>query len=153
YTDVGFRCSLGISGASVPRSPDSSRVVAQTPSATVRKHAHDEGTSGTAPGAVKRPGFGLPRPGRRGFVLLLVSLFLIGGVIAAVVSVRDRSSATAPRPIALTALVQHIKANDVTEIRVSEGDGLATARSGEIVSFTIQPDQPLLKVLASLGAT
>ena len=100
---------------------------------------------------MKRSRFGLPRFRVGRMVPWLAALVVIGGGIVYFIFARDRSST--PRPIALSELVQRIKANDILEIRVGEGDGLATARSGELVSFAIQPDQSLLKVLANLGAT
>ena len=49
--------------------------------------------------------------------------------------------------------MQRVKNDDITSIRASDAGGVATARSGEIVSFTIQRGESILKVLANLGAT
>ena len=64
-------------------------------------------------------------------LLLMLMLFLIGGTIGYFVFGSNRS--TAPRTISLTALTQRIKSNDIREIRAGDGDGVATARSGEMV--------------------
>jgi cell division protease FtsH len=87
----------------------------------------------------------------RRVLLVILGLLLIGGCIEyfAVGS----NGPSAPHAISLTALSQRIKTNDITSIRVSAGDGVATARSGEIVSFTTQRGESILKVLANLGAT
>src|SRR5205085_9389893 len=58
-----------------------------------------------------------------------------------------------PRSVSLTNLVARIKNNDITEIRASESGGTATARSGEVVTFTTEAGKPVLKVLANLGVT
>ncbi|MBV9602110.1 MAG: ATP-dependent zinc metalloprotease FtsH [Chloroflexi bacterium] len=55
--------------------------------------------------------------------------------------------------MSLTGRALRIKSNDITEIRASDTGGTATAQSGEVVSFTTEQDQPLLKVLANLGVT
>ena len=83
--------------------------------------------------------------------LVILMLLLVGGSVAFFVLGRDRSSD--PRPISLTSLVARIKSDDITEIRASDNGGTATARSGEVVSFTTETGQPILKVLANLGAT
>ena len=87
---------------------------------------------------------------RRGLVLVSV-VVLLGGCIEYVAVQSNRS--TAPSEIPLSALAQGIKRDDITQIRIGEGDGLATTRSGETVHFTTQPGESVLKVLANLGAT
>lgn len=100
---------------------------------------------------LKGPRFRPPESRVRRALLLTLMLFLIGGSIGYFVFGSNRSSA--PRTISLTALTQRIKSNDIREIRAGDGDGVATARSGEMVSFTIQRGESILKVLANLGAT
>jgi cell division protease FtsH len=87
---------------------------------------------------------------RRG-LLLLLALLLIGG--CAGYYLLGSARASAPRSISLSALSQRIKTNDIAELRVGDGEGLATTRSGEVVSFTTQPGESILKVLTDLGAT
>jgi len=76
------------------------------------------------------------------FIAGMVGYFMIGS-----------SRATAPRPISLTDLAQRIKNDDITQLQVGEGDGLATDRSGETFTFTTQRDESVLKVLSNLGAS
>ena len=84
-------------------------------------------------------------------LLLLVALLVIGGGAGYYLLGSDR--ARSPRPISLSALSQRIKDNAITELRVGDGDGLATSRSGEVVSYTTQRGESVLKVLTDLGAT
>ncbi|HEY1292685.1 MAG TPA: ATP-dependent zinc metalloprotease FtsH [Chloroflexota bacterium] len=87
---------------------------------------------------------------RRGLLLLSV-VVLLGGCVEYAVVQSNRSSG--PREISLTALAQGIKRDDIAQVRIGDGDGLATTRSGETVRFTTQPGESVLKVLANLGAT
>src|SRR5215471_17357258 len=105
----------------------------------------------TAPVAVKGSPVRLPKSRVRRGLLLLSVVVLLGGCIEYMVVRSDRS--TAPREISLSALAQGIKRDDISQIRIGEGDGLATTRSGETVHFTTQPGESVLKVLANLGAT
>jgi cell division protease FtsH len=82
---------------------------------------------------------------------MLAMLVVLGGFLLVFVFGTHRSSE--PRPISLTNLVVRIKSNDITAIQASDTGGTATARSGEVVSFTTEQGQPLLKVLANLGVT
>jgi cell division protease FtsH len=81
----------------------------------------------------------------------MLALLLLGGCIRYLVFGSDRSDAS--RPISLTALTQQVRANNITEIREGDGEGTATTRSGQVVSFTTQRAESVLKVLANLGAT
>jgi cell division protease FtsH len=83
--------------------------------------------------------------------LLLSVVVLLGGCVEYAVVQSNRSSG--PREISLTALAQGIKRDDIAQVRIGDGDGLATTRSGETVRFTTQPGESVLKVLANLGAT
>jgi cell division protease FtsH len=84
-------------------------------------------------------------------LLVLLAMLLIGGCAGYFLFGSDRAGS--PRPIALSALSQRIKNNEITELRVGDGDGLATTRSGEVVSFTTQRGESILKVLKELGGT
>ena len=99
------------------------------------------------------PRFTLPTSRFRRGLLLIVPLLLLGGCITYLVF-HSVGSDTA-RPISLTALVQQIRTHNIT--RIEEGDGggdsHATTTSGQVVSFTTQRDQSILKVLANLGVT
>ena len=95
--------------------------------------------------------FRAPESRLRRAMLLLVALLLIAGCAGYLFFGVNRASA--PRPIALSTLLQRIKSNDIAELRVGDGDGLATSRSGETVSFTTQRGESILKVLTDLGAT
>src|SRR5581483_5288554 len=86
----------------------------------------------------------------RVLLVLLVMLF-VGACAGYFLTGSDRASA--PRPISLSALSLEIKNNNITDLRVGDGDGLATMRSGEVVSFTTQRGESILKVLTDLGAT
>ena len=81
----------------------------------------------------------------------MLALVVIGGSVALFAFGANRSND--PRSISLTNLVVRIKGNDITEIRASDSGGTATARSGEVVSFTTEQGKPILKVLANLGVT
>jgi cell division protease FtsH len=87
----------------------------------------------------------------RRVLLPLLPLVLLGASVAIFAFGNHRSSE--PRMISLTDLVVRIKSNDVTAIQASNNGGTATARSGEVVSFNTEQDQPLLKVLGNLGVT
>ena len=100
---------------------------------------------------MKRPPLRLPTSPRRRVALLLLPLLLVGGTLAYLLVAVDRSRA--PRAVSLTTLAQRVKEHDIAEIRVGDGDGLATDRSGDVVGFNTPADQFLLKVLANLGAT
>src|SRR5438309_4316937 len=95
--------------------------------------------------------FQAPEPRLRRALLLLAAVLLVGACAGYFLFGSDRASA--PRPISLSALSQRIKNDDITQLRVSDSDGLATARSGETVSFTTQRGESILKVLTDLGAT
>src|SRR5690348_13192966 len=86
-------------------------------------------------------------------LLLLVTLFIAAGCIAVLVLRSQRQSDE--RSISLTNLVLQIKDGNIAGIRVADagGGGVATTRSGETLPFTTGGDQPILKVLANLGAT
>ena len=100
---------------------------------------------------LRRPRLTLPASRlRRGLLVALVVL-VIGACVELFVFGSDRSNA--PRPISLTALAQQIKRNDIREIQEGDGQGRATTSAGQVVSFTTQRDEPILKVLANLGAT
>jgi len=62
-------------------------------------------------------------------------------------------AARSERTISLDNLAQRVKSSDVTEIRVSNDGGVARVRSGELLSFYTGQGAPVLKVLASFGAT
>ena len=87
---------------------------------------------------------------RRALLVTAVPL-LLAGCIAYFVVGSNRSGT--PRPISLTALAQEIRNHNITEIREGDGGGRAITGSGEVVRFTIQSGQSMLKVLANLGAT
>ena len=55
--------------------------------------------------------------------------------------------------MSLTALTQQIRRSEISEIQEGDGEGRATTRSGQVVSFSTQRGQSILKVLANLGAT
>src|SRR5579864_5789517 len=84
-------------------------------------------------------------------LLSLLGMLLIAACAGYFLFGSDRTSS--PRPISLSALSQRIKDNDITELRVGDGNGLATSRSGEVVTFTTQRSESILKVLTDLGAT
>jgi hypothetical protein len=86
----------------------------------------------------------------RGLTLLLAVL-LLGGCAAYFLPGPGRSSS--PRSISLSALARHIKNRDIVELRVGDGNGQATTTSGEVVSFTTQRGESILKVLTDLGGT
>src|SRR5262249_38125605 len=62
-------------------------------------------------------------------------------------------AARSERTISLDNLAQRVKKSDVLEIRVSKDGGVARVRSGELLSFYTEQGAPVLKVLASFGAT
>src|SRR5438034_5449271 len=82
-------------------------------------------------------------------LLLLLAMLLIGGCAGYFLFGSDRVNS--PRQISLSALSQGIKNNDIAELRDGDGHGLATTRSGEVVSFTTQRAESVLKVLTHLG--
>jgi cell division protease FtsH len=92
-----------------------------------------------------------PRFRARRVVVLVVALALVP---ASIVLLLFRSAQPSDqRSISLTGLVQQIKNNEISEIRVSDGGGAAIARSGQLVSFTTQRGESILKQLVDLGAT
>ena len=99
----------------------------------------------------QRPRSTLPTSRFSRGLLLILPLLLLGGCITYFVF-RSDGSHRAPQ-ISLTALVQQIRAHDIARIEEGDGDSQATTTSGQVVSFTTQRDQPILKVLANLGAT
>jgi cell division protease FtsH len=115
----------------------------------MEKHGH--GRHWTAAVKLRRPRLQTPVLRVRRVVVLIVTLFLLGGTLVFFMSRSDRS--TEERSISLGSLVQRVKNDDITSIRASDAGGVATARSGEIVSFTTQRGESILKVLANLGAT
>ena len=99
----------------------------------------------------KSPRLKVPVPQRARAVLLALTLVLLGGAVAYVlVGPRQPSE---PRSISLTNLALRIKNHDISQIRASDAGGVATGRSGDAVSFTIERGQSIIKVLANLGAT
>jgi cell division protease FtsH len=95
----------------------------------------------------------MPRPTFRArrVLVLVVALALVA---ASLVLLMFRSGQPSDQSfISLTSLVQRIKNNEISEIRVSDGGGVATARSGQLVSFTAQRGESMLKQLVDLGAT
>jgi cell division protease FtsH len=98
-----------------------------------------------------RPRVTLPQSRLRRGLLAMLMVLLIGGCIELFVLRSDRASA--PRPVSLTVLMQQIRSNDITDIQESEGEGRATTRSGQVVSFSTQRTESIIKVLANLGAT
>jgi cell division protease FtsH len=109
------------------------------------------GHRSTAQVMPKTPRVRTPIFGTRRALVLLITLVITGGCIAALVlrSVQHVEG----RSISLTSLVQQIKNDNIRDIRVTDGGGVATTRSGESLPFTTQRDQPIVKVLANLGAT
>ena len=87
---------------------------------------------------------------RRG-LLILALLLLVAGCIQYFVVRSDRSST--PRSISLTGLTEQIRNNNIAEIHEGNRAGQAITRSGEVLSFTTQSRQSILKVLTNLGAT
>jgi cell division protease FtsH len=89
--------------------------------------------------------------GTRRAVLIVLTLCLVGATVAFFVF---RSAQPGnQRSISLSSLAQHIRNHDIAAIRVTDAGGVATDRSGEMVSFTTQRGESVLKVLADLGAT
>jgi cell division protease FtsH len=87
---------------------------------------------------------------RRAFILV-VTLLVAGGCVAFLLLRSNRE--TDRHAMSLTTLVQQIKNDEITDIHITDGGGVATARSGETVPFTTGRAQSVLKVLADLGAT
>src|SRR4051794_34398973 len=84
-------------------------------------------------------------------LLILLGMLLIGVCAAYFLLGADRASS--PRAISLSEVSQRIKNHEIAELRSGDGDGRATARSGEVVSFTTQRGESILKVLTDFGVT
>ena len=100
---------------------------------------------------LQRPRLTLPESRLRRGLLLMLALLLLGGCVGYFVFGSDRSGAS--RPISLTGLTQEIRNHNITQIHEADGEGRATTRSGQVISFTTQRGESILKVLANLGAT
>jgi cell division protease FtsH len=99
----------------------------------------------------KPPRIRTPIFDRRRLPFLSGTLLVTGGCVAFLLLRSSRE--TDRRSMSLTNLVQQIKSGEITDIRVADSGGVATARSGETLPFTTERDQPILNVLADLGAT
>jgi cell division protease FtsH len=82
--------------------------------------------------------------------LLILACVVVLAVIA--FAVLRRGDGREGRAITINNLAQRVASGDVTEIRVSDGSGLARTRSGEVLSFYVGRASAL-DMLASFGAS
>lgn len=98
-----------------------------------------------------RPRLHIPDFPRRRIVLRSTALLLVSAGIAFLVFGGLHTSDA--RAISLTQLVVLIKDDRIVALEASDAGGRATERSGEVVSFSTQRDESILKVLSNLGAS
>ena len=82
--------------------------------------------------------------------LLVIACVVVLAVIA--FAVLRRGDGREGRAITINNLAQRVASGDVTEIRVSDGGGLARTRSGEVLSFYVGRAS-VLDILTSFGST
>jgi cell division protease FtsH len=82
--------------------------------------------------------------------LIVVACVVVLAVIA--FAVLRRGDGREGRAITINNLAQRVASGDVTEIRISDGGGLARTRAGEVLSFYVGRSS-VLDMLASFGTT